>query len=416
LWVGSENMKVTLVTSGWPPSFGGADTHPYRLLDKLRKEGLEVKAIVGMDIDKTKWNGDYGEEVVKIIITSTRKIKDFPEQTDSEIKEWLDLVKRQLIYDKPDIIILFNQFIRASQEWVEEIQLLGIKVVTLIWDIDSKINIIVEGMKEYEWLDSPYRPEDNFQENLHKINRHHLTQQYQEGELPFARQSLAEIADGVIHITQHNMDTYNYITEYTPHAIVVHPFLDFDEWLKEPNQSIFSEQFTIGVVNCNLHKGQTIIRQCLLQYPNHFFRVLIGGWGGGEWMFNVMERFYNYDGKNSEQLSYVDDMRNFYDTIDVLLFPTFSEGYGQVVLEAACRGIPTVTKDNPALHESGGTGAFYMGKKDYPSADLWMDKIDAIQDEYLTAQMNAYEWALEAQERQAFELKKLTEFLSDILQ
>ncbi len=57
----------------------------------------------------------------------------------------------------------------------------------------------------------------------------------------------------------------------------------------------------------------------------------------------------------------MEDMREFYDSIDVLLFPSFSEGYGQVILEACCRSVPVLTKDFPAFHESGGSGAFYVG-------------------------------------------------------
>ncbi len=111
----------------------------------------------------------------------------------------------------------------------------------------------------------------------------------------------------------------------------------------------------------------------------------------------------------------MEDMREFYDSIDVLLFPSFSEGYGQVILEACCRGVPVLTKDFPAFHESGGSGAFYVGKKDYFCADVWMNKIKRIQNDHLEAKNQAYEWALEACDRQVKETENFIEFLHQVV-
>ena len=153
----------------------------------------------------------------------------------------------------------------------------------------------------------------------------------------------------------------------------------------------------------------------MLNYPEHNFKLLTGGWGEGKNMINMMKRFYDYDEKNCEVLSYVDDIRQFYDSIDVLLFPTFSEGYGQVVLEACSRGVPVLTKDFPSLHESGGSGAFYIGKKDYFCADVWMDKINQIKSTHFESKNQAYEWALEARQRQEKETENLIVFLDEVI-
>lgn len=406
-------MKVTLVSSGWPPSFGGADTHPYRLLDTLRKSNVDVEAIVSGREDLNKWNGDYKDKVTRINLKT-----DFSDHDEDERNEWLQLVKTKLCETQSKVVILFNQFIRASKKWIQELQAIGIKVLTIMWDIDYELNMIVEGVKEvkhsaWPW-NKPYNPDHTFSENLRKIDKVYLSDKYTNGDFPFIRFSHSDIADGVIHITQHNLDTYNYITDSNPHAIVVHPFLNFTEWLKKPDSPKVKKKLKIGVVNCNLHKGQTIIRKCIMSYPDSFFHVLLGGWGDGKWMFKMMERFYNYEGANSKKIEYVEDMKDFYDGIDVLLFPTFSEGYGQVVIEAACRGVPTLTKDYPALHESGGTGAFYVGKKDYLKEDIWMQKINTIQEEYSDSQNKAYKWSLDAQQRQEKELNNFINFLVDI--
>jgi glycosyltransferase involved in cell wall biosynthesis len=57
----------------------------------------------------------------------------------------------------------------------------------------------------------------------------------------------------------------------------------------------------------------------------------------------------------------VDDDRlvELYNAADVLLFPSFAEGFGWPVLEAMGCGTPVVASDIPALCEVGGEAALY---------------------------------------------------------
>ena len=99
-------MKVTLVSSGWPPSFGGADTHPYRLLDTLRKSNVDVEAIVSGREDLNKWNGDYKDKVTRINLKT-----DFSDHDEDERNEWLQLVKTKLCETQSKVVILFHSSI-----------------------------------------------------------------------------------------------------------------------------------------------------------------------------------------------------------------------------------------------------------------------------------------------------------------
>ncbi len=397
-------MKITLVSAGWPPAFGGGQIHPYRVLERLIREGIEASAIVKQPKEDDRWNGDFRDEIVHRIYVKQDR---FP-------LDWLNLVKKRLAtpQHKPDAIILFNQTVLASSEWIEEIQSLGIKVITELWDLDYSFNMMVEGAIDSENLDEPIDLDADFATNLRRVNRDYLDKEYP--QIPYFSHYHSEQADAVMHISHHNLDTCNYMANSTPKSIVVHPYLDFDRWLKKPVENP-KEKFTIGIINSSVAKGQKVIRQCILDYPESNFKVLTGGWGTGKQMLNIMQRFYNHDGNNCETVEYVEDMREFYDSIDVLLFPSFSEGYGQVILEACCRGVPVLTKDFPAFHESGGSGAFYVGKKDYFCADVWMNKIKRIQNDHLEAKNQAYEWALEACDRQVKETEHFIEFLHQVV-
>ena len=51
-------------------------------------------------------------------------------------------------------------------------------------------------------------------------------------------------------------------------------------------------------------------------------------------------------------LGWVKDVRVFYSAIDVLAFPSFSEGFPNVVLEAMASGLPVIGSDNPGVVEA----------------------------------------------------------------
>lgn len=66
------------------------------------------------------------------------------------------------------------------------------------------------------------------------------------------------------------------------------------------------------------------------------------------------------------ELGTVDDQRlvELYNAADVLLFPSFAEGFGWPVLEAMACGTPVVASDIPALREVGGDAVLYGSPRD----------------------------------------------------
>jgi glycosyltransferase involved in cell wall biosynthesis len=66
------------------------------------------------------------------------------------------------------------------------------------------------------------------------------------------------------------------------------------------------------------------------------------------------------------ELGAVDDERlvELYNAADVLLFPSFAEGFGWPVLEAMACGTPVVAADIPALREVGGEAVMYGSPRD----------------------------------------------------
>ena len=48
-------MKITLISGGWPPAFGGGEIHSYRVLERLQKAGIESNAIVKQQSKEDMW-------------------------------------------------------------------------------------------------------------------------------------------------------------------------------------------------------------------------------------------------------------------------------------------------------------------------------------------------------------------------
>ena len=79
-------MKITLISAGWPPAFGGGEIHSYRVLERLQKAGIESNAIVKQQSKEGMWNGDFDDDLVHRISVEEQY---FP-------SGWLSLVKERL--------------------------------------------------------------------------------------------------------------------------------------------------------------------------------------------------------------------------------------------------------------------------------------------------------------------------------
>ena len=115
-------------------------------------------------------------------------------------------------------------------------------------------------------------------------------------------------------------------------------------------------------------------------------------------------------------IHYVDDIIDFFDSIDVFFMPSLVEGYGQVAHEALLRGTPVITKRYPTIQEATLDDVLFIEPQDYENIDSWLDALKNVYE-------NQSEWgekALKTREklitRQKQELQEFIEFLSTMSQ
>ena len=70
--------------------------------------------------------------------------------------------------------------------------------------------------------------------------------------------------------------------------------------------------------------------------------LLIGGVGSENYIKSINKRISN---KYIQFLDYVEDRYSFFNSIDVFIFPSYSEGLGLVLLEAMSHGVLCITRD-----------------------------------------------------------------------
>lgn len=91
----------------------------------------------------------------------------------------------------------------------------------------------------------------------------------------------------------------------------------------------------------------------------------------------------------------VDDVEKYYACSDVLVLPSYREGFGNVIIEAAAMGVPAIVSDIPGPIDAvveGKTG-YICQCKDFKSILEAMNRIIKNND-YLLMSQNAYDFAL----------------------
>lgn len=98
------------------------------------------------------------------------------------------------------------------------------------------------------------------------------------------------------------------------------------------------------------------------------------------------------------------DMHVVYQNTRALLFPTRSETYGKVVVEAMQHGIPVIASDLPGVREAGGDAAVYLDPNDYPAWSQWVRNLqnDDVHAELSQKSIERHE-VLHAQTRETLE-------------
>ncbi|HFC9286747.1 TPA: glycosyltransferase family 4 protein [Clostridium perfringens] len=140
----------------------------------------------------------------------------------------------------------------------------------------------------------------------------------------------------------------------------------------QPNNKSIGNKVVLGFAGSIVENKNLILLLQSLNYlteKNNNFQLLVAGDG------NLKDQMVNYCTENNlndniEFLGNIDCMENFYNAIDVLVLPSFTEGVPLVVLEAAGRGKMIIMTENSGINEILDDNTDYLSINPYDKNDL----------------------------------------------
>ena len=225
--------------------------------------------------------------------------------------------------------------------------------------------------------------------------------------------------EGILHLTDFNQKVINEIFGVRPYEFVLHPLLE-SKWLERPlKEKILKKnkgELVVGMINPIPKKGSDVMLRVIAQSP-YQFKILEGGHGAGNIFLSSLKNEYNHDfSERVELIHYVDDIIDFFDSIDVFFMPSLVEGYGQVAHESLVRGTPVITKRYPTIQEATLDDVLFIEPQDYENIDSWLNALNDVFD-------SQKEWGSKARrtredliKRQQHELNAFIQFLSSMSQ
>lgn len=188
---------------------------------------------------------------------------------------------------------------------------------------------------------------------------------------------------------------------------VLHPFVPAD-WRPGPAGVPTAD---IGVVNPLPHKGFDQLLAVIREGPADWtYRVLDGGYGEG-----LERRRAALDEAapgRIEQVAYVEDVRDFYAGVRLLMFASRYEGYGMAAVEPGFVGTPTVATDYPAIREGVGQAARIVPYDG--GTDAWLAGLAEVIAGRPVWSERALERSAALIERQGDEFEQALIFLSEV--
>ena len=119
------------------------------------------------------------------------------------------------------------------------------------------------------------------------------------------------------------------------HSKDIHPYV-INYWIssKEHKPVDLNSKINIGFLGrLNKNKGIEDLLDTLNQI-NLNFNFFIGGFGSENYIKFLNQKMNNELAQKTTFLGYVEDQSKFFDSIDLFIFPSYSEGLGLVLLEA----------------------------------------------------------------------------------
>ena len=218
--------------------------------------------------------------------------------------------------------------------------------------------------------------------------------------------------DYLISCSQWSLDHLNPFNESA--GFVFRPYMDFDHYA-ESVEPFEGKRASIGFVNPITHKGGHIAYNVALADRDTSNLWLRGGYSNESKrrLMELVEPSIASGECDLEILDFVPDIRSFFASIDLLLFPSKFEGYGMVPVEAMACGVPVVSTNHPATVEGVGEGAFTLSPFD--DSDTWSLAVEMVledRDEWVAKAAARVEELRDAQE---MAVNDLIAFVQDFL-
>ena len=185
---------------------------------------------------------------------------------------------------------------------------------------------------------------------------------------------------------------------YVPHAIDTAVFEPKDKLASRPFLSVPEDRFVIGMVANN--SGQTPPRKAFPQVMEAFKRFHATHDDALLYLHTEMFGFYN-EGLNlvrvaewfdipPDSIAAVDQaaysigipdeaMAHVYSAMDVLVNPSYGEGFGVPIVEAQACGVPVIVNDSTAMPELVGSGWVCDGELTYDPTQMAMWKAPSVE-------------------------------------
>jgi len=125
------------------------------------------------------------------------------------------------------------------------------------------------------------------------------------------------------------------------------------------------ERFILCVGTIEQRKNQLSILKALVEKKLDIDIVILGK---PTTYINLLKRFIDESGIKKQVIFLHDtttaELQAIYQIAEILVYPSFFEGFGLPVLEAQASGCPVITSDISSLPEAGGDGALYINPAD----------------------------------------------------
>ena len=196
-----------------------------------------------------------------------------------------------------------------------------------------------------------------------------------------------ESSDNVIVISNEVKDWLNKLNKNIEPNVI-------NYWIenKIKQKTHANKEITFGFLGrLNKNKGiEDLIYS--LNNINFDFQCLVGGVGTKGYLKYLDSKISKKNKNNFNFLGYVENQESFFNSIDIFIFPSFSEGLGLVLLEALSYKKLCITRDKPPMNQfvSDKNGYLFnnleeltfqieLASKEFKKESIYSDKINNIE-------------------------------------